>query len=337
VTQRTGSLAAIAAFLGATLWSVACGHAQVTLKLGVGLTPPHVSPLIFNDPALTRHNGKSYKVEMNSFRGSAAQLAALASGDIDIAALAYSTFAGGIVNGKQPIVAISDLCRDGPWFSNVFAVLDNSPVKSIADLKGKVIAINARGGSVDMAVRHMLNRNGLKPDSDVTIVEMGFGAMEAVLREGRATLSVFDPALWARVQQKGGVRPLFHQRDAQGTEQFLLYAVKAEFAKKNRAVLVDWLEDYVRGVNWLFDPANRDAAVQKAATLTKQDPALLKLWAFQEGKDWYHDPKGRLDVKAFQANVDMLTQFNILPRALNVADHIDESLVEEATGRLGRN
>ena len=296
-----------------------------------------MTPLIFNDPAIAKNNGKSYKVEMNSFRGSAAQLAALASGDIDIAALAYSTFAGGIVNGKQPIVAIADLCRDGPWFSNVFAVLDNSPVKSIADLKGKVIAINARGGSVDMAVRHMLNRNGLKPDTDVTIVEMGFGAMEAVLREGRATLSVFDPALWARVQQKGGVRPLFYQRDAQGTEQFLLYAVKADFAKKNRAVLVDWLEDYLRGVNWLFDPANNDAAVQKAATLTKQDPALLKLWAFQEGKDWYHDPKGKLDVKAFQQNVDMLTQFNILSRSLTVADHIDESLVEEAAGRLGRN
>ncbi len=333
-TLRTLVRAVLLCAIAATASSEAL--AQQKLRVGVGLTPPHVTPVIFNDNRLTKHKDKSYATELISFRGSAAQLSALASGDLDIAALAYSTFATGIVNGRQDIVAIADLARDGPWFSNVFAVLDSSPIRSVADLKGKVVAINARGGSVDMAVRHMLIRNGLKPDFDVTIVEVGFGAKEAVLREKRADVSVFDPSFWAQAQASGGIRPLFYQRDALGTEQFLLYAVKADFAKKNRAVLIDWLEDYVSGMNWLFDPANRSAVLLRTAVVTKHKIETLQDWAFLEGKDWYHDPKGKLDLKALQSNIDMMTQFGILPRAIKVEAHSDELMVEEAGSRLAR-
>jgi NitT/TauT family transport system substrate-binding protein len=309
-------------------------EAQVKIRVGTGLVPPHWAPVIFDEPSLATHNGKTYQVELIPFRGSAAQLAALASGDLDIAALAYSTFAGGIINGRQNIVGIADLCRDGPWFSNVFAVRDDSPVKSVADLKGKVVAVNARGGSVDMAVRTLLLRAGLKPDSDVTIVEAGFGAMESVLREGKADLSAFDPALWARASAKGGLRPLFYQRDAQGVEQFLFYAAKRDFIEKNRAALVDWLEDYVRGVQWLLNPANREQALQKLAAKAKGSPESFATWALLEGKDWYHDPQGLMDLKAFQANVDELVEFGILKQKLDIAPHVDESLVREAAARL---
>ena len=73
-----------------------------------------------------------------------------------------SAFGGGVVNARQDIVALADVARDGPQFTNVFGVLENSPIKSVKDLKGKVLAINGKGGAVDIAARMVMLRNGLK-------------------------------------------------------------------------------------------------------------------------------------------------------------------------------
>ena len=245
-----------AALAVSLIWSGSASAEAKKIKIGYDVVPIHLAPLIFNlGPDVLKNKGKTYTPDLIRFRGSAHQLAALAAGELDIAVLAFSTLAAGIVNAKQDIVAIADVAQDGPGFSSVYAVLDKSPIKSVKDLKGKSLAINAAGGAVDMAARVVVEKNGLKPGSDVVILESGFGAMEAMLREGKTDVAVFIAPFWARASAKGGVRPLFHQRDGLGTTQFLLYAAKRDFVKNNRALLVDVMEDYIRGIRWLTDPA----------------------------------------------------------------------------------
>ncbi len=142
------------------------------------------------------------------------------------------------------------------------------------------------------------------------------------------------PLIWARARIKGGIRALFRQRDGLGDTQFLLYAAKRDFVKKNRAALVDWLEDYVRGTAWALDPKNRDAALDLSAKLTKRNREGFASWAFTKTGDFYHDPKGRLDVPTLQKNVDTLNKLGILRRTFDVTKHVDESLVIEAAARL---
>ena len=280
------------------------------------------------------HQGKSHTTDMIHFRGSAAQLTAIAAGEIDLAVLAFSTFGGGVVNARQDIVALADVARDGPQFTNVFGVLENSPIKSVKDLKGKVLAINGKGGAVDIAARMVMLRNGLKPGRDVTIVEARFGAMEAMLRQGKTDVSVLIAPFWARANAKGGVRSLFTQKDGVGDTQFLLYVAKRDYVKKNRPVLIDWLEDYLRGTAWALDPKNRDAAIDLSAKLTKRNRKAFTGWAFTKSGDLYHDPNGRLDVPTLQRNVDVLHKFGILRRTFDVTKNVDESLVIEAAGRI---
>ena len=126
------------------------------IRIGYDSIPVHIMPVIFKMPDLLKHYGKDYTVEFYRFKGSPLQVQALAGDQIDLAAVAFSTFATSILNAHLPIKGISDLAQDGPWFSQVFAVLDKSPIKSAKDLKGKTLAVNAFGGATDMAARLMI-------------------------------------------------------------------------------------------------------------------------------------------------------------------------------------
>ena len=81
--------------------------------------------------------------------------------------------------------SICDEIQDGvPGHgTNEFMVLNDGPVKTVADLKGKVLATNAMGSAVDIAMRAMLRRSGLEANKDYTIVEAPFPAMRAMLAE----------------------------------------------------------------------------------------------------------------------------------------------------------
>jgi NitT/TauT family transport system substrate-binding protein len=331
VSSRFLIAATCAAVLGI---ASSAAHAQVKIRVGSGLVPVHLAPLIFKDDKITRHMGKSYTVEFISFRGSSHQLTALASNEVDIAAFSVSSFAAGIQNASLELVALADIMRDGPEFSGVYAVLDPGPIRTIADLKGRAVAINARGGTQDMTVRKQLLSNGLNPDRDVQIVEMPFTAMEAALRDGKVALSPFSSGPWSNATKKGGVRALFHERDAGGTKQFIFYGARPDFVRKNRAALVDWLEDYVRGINWLHDPANRAEALKIVAAVTKRPAPSFADWVFLKGNDYFHDPKARLDVAAFQSNLNDLKEFGIIKETFDVRKYVDESLVIEAARRL---
>jgi sulfonate transport system substrate-binding protein len=332
-----GSGRAICAMLAGAAAMALAGQpavAQQKIRVGYSVIPIHLQPLVFKKEfGIAKYEGTKFTSEMIHFRGSSAQLTALAAGELDLAVLAFSTFAAGIVNARQDIVALADVARDGPQFSSVFAVLQDSPIKTVGDLKGKVLAINAKGGAVDMAARTVLLKAGLKPGVDVNIVEARFGAMESMVRQKKTDVAVFVAPFWARAQVKGGLRPLFYQRDGLGTTQFLLFAAKKDWVAKNRAVLVDWMEDYVRGVKWLLDPANRTKATGYAAAYSKRKPGQLS-WAFQKESDYYHDPEGKLDVPAFQSNVDLLHKLGVLRRTFDVGKYVDHSVVEEAAARL---
>jgi len=52
----------------------------------------------------------------------------------------------------------------------VFQLYARPEIKSIADLKGKVVAVTQPAASTDYAMRIVLKRNGLEPDRDVKIM-----------------------------------------------------------------------------------------------------------------------------------------------------------------------
>jgi sulfonate transport system substrate-binding protein len=313
-------------------------QAQATpLKIRVGwvVVPASTAPLVLEKKDILKHYGTSYTAEATRFAGTPPVITALAAGELDIGPLAFSSFGLAIQNAHMgDLRVIRDEIQDGvPGYgSNEFMVLNDGPVKTVADLKGKVLATNAMGSAVDIAMRAELRRSGLEANKDYTIVEAPFPAMRAMLAEKKADLVSAVPPFSLDPDLRAISRTLFTQKDAFGITQLTMWTARTGFIAQNRAALVDFLEDTVRAVRWYTDPKNHDEAVAIVARLNNAPPARVD-WAFT-GRDQYRDPNGTPNIGALQSNLQQQKAVGLLNDDIDVKKYSDLSMVEEAAKRL---
>jgi len=284
---------------------------------------------------LARHLDKSYSLEVTRFAGTPPMINALAAGELDIADLAYPTLPVAIQNaGLSDLRVIADGFQDGPTghYSNEFMVLTDGPIKKIEDVKGKVVASNAIGSGVDIAMRAMLHKHGLEDKRDYTVIEAPFPTMRAMLAEKKADLVSAVLPFALDPQLRGMARPLFASRDSVGVSEFTMWTARQDFIAKNRAALVDFMEDALRILRWYQDPANHEAAVDIFARVTKQPRERLG-WAYTD-KDYYRDRNLLPNIEALQRNVDLTRDLGFIKASFEVAKFSDLSLVQEAAKRL---
>jgi len=283
---------------------------------------------------LAKHFGQSYVFEPTHFAGTPPMVTAIANNEVEIGDLAFSTLPIAIGNaGLDDIRVIADEFQDGApgYRDDTFDVLADGPIKKIEDLKGKVVATNAIGSGVDVAMRAMLHKHGLEANRDYTIVEAPFPAMGAMLAEKKVDLI---PAIvpFTLGPQYKIARPLFTVHGAIGVSQFIVWTARKSFIDAHRAALVDFIEDTMRIERWYLDPKNHDAAAAIASQLTKQPPERFG-WLFTK-QDYYRNPDMKPDLDALQKNVDVAKALGVVNASVDVKAHSDLSLIEEAAKRL---
>ena len=187
--------------------------------------------------------------------------------------------------------------------SNEFAVLKDSPIKKVEDLKGKVDRHQRRR----QRRRHRVARHAeeARPGGQARLHHHR-GAVphhegDAEGEEGRPR------ALRAAVQLRSGAasrlaRPLFSSKDAIGVSQFIIWAARKSFIDKNRAAMVDFMEDMLRIERWFMDPKNHNEVMQIAGKVTKAPPERFD-WLFTK-QDYYRNPDMLPNLDALQSNID---------------------------------
>jgi NitT/TauT family transport system substrate-binding protein len=308
----------------------------VHIRAGWVVLPADLLPLLPDISKVTRHMGKSYVLEPQHFAGTTPMITALAAGDIDTGSLAYSSFALAIENaGLQDIRVIADCFQDGVtgYHTNTYRVRDNSPIRRVEDLKGKVLATNTQGSAVDIAMRVMLRKHGLDDRTDVSIVEAPFPALKSMLQQGKVDLipAVLPFSKDPELAQMS--RALFTQKDAIGQTQMILHAARAGFLEKNHAVVVDLLEDMLRVLHYCSDPKNHAETVQFVAQATKQPASRFEEWLFTK-EDYYRNPEGLPNLDALQDNIRTQREVGYLKTEIDVRKYADLSLVNIAAKRV---
>jgi len=320
---------------------LACGfsvRAQEPLKIRIAWVVPvgNWASIIYEKKDLMTHYGKTYVVEPIHFKGTPPMITALAAGELDIADLAYSSFATAVENaGMKDLKFIADEAQDGAHGhdSGAFFVLKDGPIHKVADLKGKVIADVGAGSAVDIAIRVMLKKSGLETPRDYTAIEAGFPNMEALLAEKKADLVAGVQPFTLKPSFKAIARPLFTDVEALGgPTQFVIWTAHADYIAKHRAALVDMFEDAIRATRWLTDPKNHDAVVEIAARLTKQPAAQLQ-YVFSK-TDLYRDPNMMPNIANLQRAVNAQHEVGFLKTKLDVAPYADLSMIKEAAARI---
>ena len=291
--------------------------------------------IILEKKDLAVHMGKSYTLESVRYQGTPQMITAIANNELEVSNLAYSSLAIAIENaGLDDIRVIADEFQDGVpgYFNEQFYVRKDSGINKVEDLKGKVIATNGGGSAVDVAMRAMLKKHGLEEKRDYTMIEAPLPTMPAILSDKKADLvpAVLPFALNPKLREEGKV--LFEQREAIGVTQMIVWTARKSFIDKNKAAMVDFMEDMLRITRWYLDPKNHDEAAKIASNVTKVPPERFG-WLFTKA-DTYRDPNLLPNLEALQRNVDMTQDLGFVKKKIDIKKHVDLSLAQEAAKRL---
>jgi sulfonate transport system substrate-binding protein len=327
-----GALSAVAVALTGI-----CGAQADPVKIRLAYAVPvsNWAPLLPEKKDLAKHWGTSYDFEAVRYQGTPPMITALAVNELEIGNLAYSTLGLAIQNaGLDDLEVIADEFQDGApgYYSDEFFVRKDSGIAKVEDLKGKIIATNATGSGIDIAMKAMLHKHGLDDKRDYTTLEAPFPAMAAMLVEKKVDLvpGVLPFSLNPALRESSNV--LFTQKEGVGRTQMIIWTARKSFLDKNRAAMVDFMEDVLRIERWYTDPKNHAEVAAIGARLLKVPPERLD-WLFTK-QDYYRDPNGKPDLDALKKNVEMTKDLGFFSGSVDIDKHADLSIVEDAAKRL---
>jgi NitT/TauT family transport system substrate-binding protein len=142
--------------------------------------------------------------------------------NVDLKYLAATTAVQGMVGGGEEVGLVGNQGIDAklegadliyvasglPTF--VFQVYGRPEIKSMADLKGKVVAVTQPSASTDYAMRIVLKRNGLEPDKDVKILyAQDIAAVFTSVSNGNASAGIMSAPTSLKAKA-AGLKPILN-------------------------------------------------------------------------------------------------------------------------------
>ncbi len=125
------------------------------------------------------------------------QVAALTTGDIDFSGAQSQVMAGAARGLAVKVVGFLTI-KPSFW------LMAKPEIKSMAELKGKIVGITSIGSSTDTLARFLVSKNGLVPDRDVAFLGTGTTAnILTAMKAGTVDAGVLSPPFNAFGKQLG--------------------------------------------------------------------------------------------------------------------------------------
>jgi ABC-type nitrate/sulfonate/bicarbonate transport system substrate-binding protein len=312
----------------ATVLASGSAAAQEKVKIRIG-THISISAHLFmqKKPEVLKNMGKTYEVEWVRFSGSGDATPALVAGTLDGCLATPFPMANALFQSKVPVTIVHQLLSFGfdGHYDDAAVVRADSGIAKFADLKGKTYGVNAIGGTVEQGVRIMARKHGLNPDKDLAIVEGRPPFLPAMVRDNKVQAATLFQPFFEEAMGKGDLKVLFTVSDIYGgPTDYVFMIFDDSFLKANARAVRDYIEDYLRAVNWALD--NRDEAVKIYAEQWKLPVPVVASYLLSR-KDYLVRRDGRLSAKNVQPIVDALASNGFIGQSFDVAKYIDLSFL----------
>jgi ABC-type nitrate/sulfonate/bicarbonate transport system substrate-binding protein len=292
--------------------SISASHAQQTIRVGWTIPAEESKYWMMRRPAEFHNLGKTYNVEWTQFQGTSPMTQALAAGALDCATQAPLSLANGVVGGNLKAYIVAQHVYEKPGgFSVYWAVMDDSPIKKIADLKGKTIGISVLGGGTYGPFAMLLTKNGVDPQKDIKLVETSFSISEDALRQGRVDAVNMNQPFAARAEAKGGTRKLFSLSEEMPNIVHILEACRADFVDKNPELVKAYVRDITLGMKKAL--ADRAETLKVVSEQLKAPVPVLDSYLLKDN-DFGRDPGAAPNFEAIQKMLDIYAATGMLPK-----------------------
>jgi ABC-type nitrate/sulfonate/bicarbonate transport system substrate-binding protein len=200
------------------------------------------------------------RVAVTPTSSSTFQMQGFAEGRYDIAMTAIdNVIAYQEGQGEAKIPANPDMFVFMGGDSGFLSLVGGKGVRSIAELKGKKLSVDALTTGYAFVLRELLAKNGIA-ESEVTFERAGGGLQrfQELIKGTHAGTMLIAPLDLLAINQ--GHARLARADEHLGAYQGLVGAARRSWARENEAALVGFIRAYHAGVQYVVDPKNREVA-----------------------------------------------------------------------------
>lgn len=332
-----GTVLGIAIF-GGTLQAGA--QAQVPVRVGTLGAISDAPIFIADKKGFFKDEGLA--VTMTVFQSAATMVAPLGAGQLDVGAGSPSAGMYNAVARKIEVRIVADKAQSTPGYGATKLIVrkdlvDSGRFKTLKDLKGLKIAMNAPGVSNTAMLNVALTSVGLTY-ADVDTLNLSFPDHLVALKNKSVDAgATIEPI--ATLAVLGGEAVEIVRDDQIYPNHQIATLIYAEAFAKNADVATRFMKAYIRGIRF-YNKALKDGRL--AGETADEVIAILTEYTNVKNADLLRkitptgmDPDGKVNVESLQRDVDFYGSQGLVEGKVDVAKIVDMSFATAAVKALG--
>jgi hypothetical protein len=263
-------------------------------------------------PAEFPNLGKTYNIEWTQFQGTAPMTQALAAGALDCATQAPLSLRNGVVGGNLKAYIVAQHVFEKPGgFSVYWAVKDDSPIKTIADLKGKTVGISVIGGGTQGPFNDAAEEERRRSREGHQAGRGRFRRFRGRAASGPRRCRQHEPAVRGARRGQGRHAQAVFALEEMPNIVHILEACRADFVDKNPDLVKAYVRDITSGMKKAL--ANREETLKVVSEQLKAPIPVLETYLLKDN-DFGRDPGAAPNFEAIQKMLDIYAATGMLPK-----------------------
>jgi ABC-type nitrate/sulfonate/bicarbonate transport system substrate-binding protein len=184
--------------------------------------------------------------------------------------------------------------------------------KSIADLRGRTLLVDATNTAYALELKKVLQMNGMQPGKDYQLKPVGSTPfrLQAMRENQEYAAAVMNPP-YSIMAKQGGMLSLGSMRKLLGADLDRgTFALRA-WARGNSDLLARYLAAYVEGQRWLMAPANRQQVVELVMKESNLPEATAGDWYAAMVQDGGYAKDAVFDVESFKKTLQLRAEIEV--------------------------
>jgi ABC-type nitrate/sulfonate/bicarbonate transport system substrate-binding protein len=235
------------------------------------------------------------KLELLFTQTSQEQRDGLAAGEFQVAHAAVDNAVAMVERAKHDVIIVTG----GDSSMNEFFA--RADIRSIADLKGRMVIVDAPNTAYALQARKILRMNGLK-DDDYTFKSVGGTLVRyRAMRENQEFAATMLNPPFSIDAPSAGLKSLGRAVDLIGPYQATGAWVLRKWATANADTLERYIAGLIESTRWAVASENKDAAVKILAERFKLQPQVAqRTWEMLADPRFGLAPDARFDLAGFK-------------------------------------
>jgi ABC-type nitrate/sulfonate/bicarbonate transport system substrate-binding protein len=271
-------------------------------------------------------------IELSFTENSIRQREGLAAGAVDIALAAVDNAVAMVEVARQDVIIVTG----GDSGMNEFFV--QPYVRSFADLRGRVVVVDAPDTAYALLAKKILLKHGLAEGKDYVVKPVGRGELrlKAMASDKENAAAILNLPFTIQAEELG-LKSLGGTVDMLGPYQANGAFVQRAWAKANAPLLERFIAAYVESLRWAMQPANREESVGLLMEkLRLSRDVAERTWRMLADPARGFTPDARFDRRGFDNMLALRAEMEGSRAPAAPEKYFDLSYYERALTRLSR-